>query len=125
MSDITRRNLIKGIAATPLVFGFARNARAATLLRCDLATPGGLDMLATYANGLRAMQAMTPDNPSSWMWQWYTHFVDGATDKANEVLRVWGETVTPQRTLAAVAGQGWPRRVCVIRTSRRTQSPTG
>ena len=99
-TNVTRRNLLKGIAATPLVFGFARNARAATALRCDLSTPGGLDMLATYANGLRAMQAMTPDNPSSWMWQWYTHFVDGATDKANEVVRVWGETLTPQRTLA-------------------------
>lgn len=100
MSDITRRNLIKAMAATPLVFGFARNARAATLLRCDLSTPGGLDMLATYANGIRLMQAMTPDNPCSWMWQWYTHFVDGATVKTDEITRVWGDTVTPQRTLA-------------------------
>ncbi|KGQ20219.1 Tyrosinase family protein [Lysobacter dokdonensis DS-58] len=100
MSDLTRRNLIKGIAATPLVFGFARNARAATFLRCDLSTPGGQDMLATYADAIRLMQAMGPENPLSWLWQWYTHFTDGATNKAAEIARVWGETVTPQRTLA-------------------------
>ena len=101
MSDLTRRNLIKGIAATPLVFGFARNAHAAAQwVRHDILTPTGQEMLAVYADALRLMQAMGPDNPNSWMWTWYTHFVDGTTNKAAEVTRIWGETVTPQRTLA-------------------------
>ena len=57
-------------------------------------------MLAIYADALRTMQAMGPDNPLSWMWQWYTHFVDGATTKANEISAHLRRTVAPQRTLA-------------------------
>ena len=101
MTTFNRRQLLKGFAAAPIVFGASRYANAATLpLRCDLATPGGLRNLEIYASTLRTMQALGPDNPQSTMWQWYTHFVDGTTTKANEITRIFGETMSPQRALA-------------------------
>ena len=101
MTTFNRRQLLKGFAAAPIVIGASRYANAATLpLRCDIASPGGLRNLEIYANALRAMQALGPDNPQSTMWQWYTHFVDGTTTKANEITRIFGETLSPQRALA-------------------------
>ena len=100
MTTFSRRQLLKGFAAAPLALALPRVAGAATFLRCDIATEGGLRNLEVYANAIRAMQAMGPDNPLSWMWQWYTHFVDGTTTKTAEITRIFGEAVTPQRTLA-------------------------
>ena len=49
-----------------------------------------------FADAVRQMQALGPENPLSWMWQWYTHFVDGATNKSAEITRIFGPTATPQ-----------------------------
>jgi len=90
------------LIAAPFVYSLSGTARAATLLRCDVASPGGQEMLSIYADALRAMQQMTPDNPLSWTWWWYTHFVDGATTKDAELTRLWGaDTTAPMRALAA------------------------
>ena len=102
MTSISRRNLLKGAAAMPLALWLSRNALAQSLprIRYDIATPEGADMLATYANAMRLMLARPESDPLSWLWQWYTHFVSGATTKANELSRIFGTTVTPQSTLA-------------------------
>lgn len=101
MISISRRNLLKATIAVPVAMTLPSDAFANTIVvRHDISTPQGLDMLAIYAGAVRAMQAMGPENPMSWMWQWYTHFVDGTTTKSDEVMRIFGDTVSPLRTLA-------------------------
>ena len=98
---LTRRAFVQGLAALPMTLGINPIARATTTyVRYDCATPQGLDMLATYADAVRQMQALGPDNPMSWMWQWYTHFVDGATTKADELTRIFGDADSTQKTFA-------------------------
>ncbi len=101
MTVISRRAFVQGLAALPMALSAPRVARAATAYRrYDCASPQGLQMLEVYANAVRQMQQLGPDNPMSWMWQWYTHFVDGATSKGAELDRVFGTAPTAQRTLA-------------------------
>ena len=86
----------------PLALWLSKNAiaQSTSLVRYDIASAAGQDMLATYANAMRAMLARPDSDPLSWLWQWYTHFVRTGTNKANEINRVFGSTVTPQSTLA-------------------------
>ena len=101
MTSISRRSFVKGVAAVPLALWVARNARAdGPYIRYDCASPMGQEMLRIYADAIRNMQARTPDDPFSWTWQWYTHFVDGATTKANEITRIFGGTTSTQGALA-------------------------
>ena len=102
MGSISRRDFVKGMAALPLAMGVSRKAWGQTTLkiRYDIASPEGQQMMALYADAVRQMQALGPDNPMSWLWQWYTHFVNGTTTKANEINRIFGTTTTPQRSLA-------------------------
>jgi len=102
MGSISRRDFVKGMAALPLAMGVSGKAWGQTTLkiRYDIASPEGQQMMALYADAVRQMQALGPDNPMSWLWQWYTHFVNGTTTKANEINRIFGTTTTPQRSLA-------------------------
>ena len=98
---ISRRSFVKGLAASPLFLGAPLLVRGAgPLVRYEITTAQGMQMMAIYADAVRKMQAMGPDNPMSWMWQWYTHFVDGATTKSNEIVRIFGTGVTPGSSLA-------------------------
>ena len=98
---LTRRAFVQGLAALPLTAGFTPLARAtASYVRYDCASAQGQEMLAVYASAVSQMQALGPDNPMSWMWQWYTHFVDGTTTKAAELSRVFGDYDSPQKSLA-------------------------
>ena len=99
---LTRRAFVQGLAALPLAAGVTPLARAAVShIRYDIASPQGQEMLVVYANAVSQMQAMGPDNPMSWMWQWYTHFVDGTTTKDAELNRVFGAVDSKIRTLAS------------------------
>ncbi|HZH44165.1 MAG TPA: tyrosinase family protein [Lysobacter sp.] len=102
MNTLSRREFVKGLAALPLTLALPQVARAQTppLIRYDCASPQGLEMLAVYAQAIQLMQAMGPDNPMSWMWQWYTHFVDGNTSKSAELTRIFGDAASPQKSLA-------------------------
>ncbi|BCT93864.1 hypothetical protein LYSHEL_28910 [Lysobacter helvus] len=101
MTSFSRRTFLQGLAAAPIALGASGSVFAATTpVRYDIATADGARMLEIYANAVRAMQGMGPDNPLSWSWQWYTHFVNGATNKAAELTRIFGDTPTPMRTLA-------------------------
>jgi hypothetical protein len=101
MSSITRRSFVKGLAALPLAMSIPRLASGATLrIRYDIASPEGEQMLALYADAVARMKAMGPDNPMSWMWQWYTHFVNGTTSKTAEMDRIFGTTNPTGRSLA-------------------------
>jgi hypothetical protein len=90
------------MAAMPFALWLAR-ARAdglGTLVRYDATSPMGLTMLQIYAEAVQQMKLRNPDDPLSWIWQWYTHFVDGATTKAAEITRIFGVDPTPQSTFA-------------------------
>ena len=101
MTTITRRTLLKGALAFPIAMTLPRVAGAQELLvRYDLASPEGAAMLDIYAQAAQTMQAMGPENPMSWMWQWYHHFVSGATNKTAELDRIFGIEPSPLRTLA-------------------------
>lgn len=99
MSTVSRRRFLQGLAATPIVLGAVRPAWAASFVRYDIDTPQGQDMLAVYANAIRTMQGLPDTDPRSWRWQWYTHFIGGAK-KPDEIARIFGDAVTPERQLA-------------------------
>ena len=96
MGSISRRDFVKGVAALPLAMGVSTKAWGQSTLRIryDIASPDGQQMMAIYVDAVRQMQALGPDNPMSWMWQWYTHFVNGTTTKADEITRIFGTTIT-------------------------------
>lgn len=102
MISLSRRRFLQGASAMPLAAWLSNNAfaQSMSLVRYDIASPQGLDMLTTYANAMRTMLARPETDPTSWLWQWYTHFVSGATTKAAEQARIFGTTVTPQSMLA-------------------------
>src|SRR6476619_3936964 len=95
--SVSRRNLLKGFAAMPIAMGLTPLARATDLMvRYDIASPQGQQMLAIYADAVRQMQALGHENPLSWRWQWYTDFVDGAKHKSAEITRIFGTTAPTQ-----------------------------
>ena len=102
MISLSRRRFLQGASAMPLALWLSQNAIAQStqLVRYDIASPQGADMMVTYANAMRAMLARPDNDPLSWLWWWYSHFVPNATTKANEIARIWGGVVTPQSQLA-------------------------
>ena len=105
MKNLTRRTFLRGAAAMPLALWAARYASASDpAIRYDIASPEGAAMLQLYADSVSRMQALAASKPSSWTWQWYTHFVDGATTKASEITRLFGSTST---TMGSFANATW------------------
>lgn len=105
--SISRRNFVRGAAAIPfaLWLSMSRSAWAtAPLVRYDISSANGLMMLQIFADAVAKMKLRAEDDPLSWLWQWYTHFVNGTTTKANEINRIFGASVTP---LSALAGEMW------------------
>jgi hypothetical protein len=101
VTTLSRRRFLQALAAAPVALSASKYAGAATtLIRYDIASENGIRMLEIYAGAIRQMQAMGPENPLSWTWQWYTHFVDGTTNKAAELTRIFGDAPSPQRTFA-------------------------
>ena len=102
MTDISRRNFVKGIGALPLALGLPRIAGANDLLvRYDIDSPQGRDMLALFAAAVTRMQTKYAENSQlGWLWQWYTHFVPDSTTKAAEIERLFGTTSTTRSRLA-------------------------
>lgn len=105
MSSLTRRSFIQGVVALPFAAWLAQGARATEpFIRHDIASPEGAAMLQVYADAVLKMQARGADDPLSWTWTWYTHFVDGLTTKDSEIARIFAGAVTPASSLA---GEMW------------------
>jgi len=107
MTSLSRRNFVRGIAAMPFALWLSRNAQAQTatpFVRYDSSSPTGQAMLQIYADAVQKMKLRGPQDPLGWLWQWYTHFVDGTTTKANEITRIFGPDPTP---LSALADETW------------------
>jgi len=95
-----------GLGLLPSTFWAARLAFAqGPLTRFDATSTQGQAMLEKYARAVAKMQdvAVTPEaDPQSWLFQWYSHAVAPNTTKIAELTRVYGNTPSPRRALAAV-----------------------
>ncbi len=101
MTALSRRAFIQGMGAAPLLLALPRPTRGATpRIRYDIASPQGQQMLEVYAQAVRTMQASGEPDPLGWLWQWYTHFVNGATTKSAELTRLFGSGTSAARSLA-------------------------
>ncbi|RPE81613.1 tyrosinase family protein [Vulcaniibacterium tengchongense] len=101
MPSLSRRRFLYGLAASPLLLHLpSLNAQAAPLIRYDASSAAGQAMLRILAGAVAQMQARPADDPLSWTWQWYTHFVDGTTTKADEIARIFGGVASPRSVLA-------------------------
>ena len=108
MTKISRRSFVHtgAITAASIPFcvqPFARAETAAKVIRHDVVTPEGQAMLKIYASAVGKMMATTksnPGNPSSWLFQWYTHAVRDDRTKNHEILQIYPHSADPRRALA-------------------------
>jgi tyrosinase len=101
----SRRNFIRGAATVPIGLWLAGKVHAqSTHVRYDLASADGQEMLRILADGVAKMKALPGKRPQGWLWQWYTHFVNGNTTKAAEIDRLLGG---PTTTLGRLADETW------------------
>jgi tyrosinase len=100
MIHVSRRSFLAGAAAIPFATWMEGHAATATpLIRYDARSPSGQAMLKIYADAVAKMKAIPPDDPRSWTFQWYTHWVNGVTTKDDEVMRIF-PSPGPARNLA-------------------------
>jgi len=104
---ISRRALVAGLAGTsvlPFSEWFAREALAQPLslsrIRYDVNSVAGRKMLVPYARAVEKMMRMSAQDPCSWTFQWYTHFVKGSTTKAAEISAIFGSGNSQHKTMA-------------------------
>lgn len=110
MTNISRRRILANTAVAmaagtlPFEVWTSQDARAATArVRHDAASLDGQKMLAIYARGVKAMNLRKPEDPRSWTFQWYTHWVGGAQTsgpKLAEIKRIFKKPNDPHRALA-------------------------
>jgi tyrosinase len=117
MHRISRRTLIASVAGTaaagalPFSICASQQAKAQTVapvVRHDVSTPEGQAMLKKYAQAVTKMMdtAQIPEaDPTSWLFQWYSHAVPTSTTKNAEIDRVYGsvppaDPTDPTRLLA-------------------------
>jgi tyrosinase len=101
MSIGTRRAFL---AAAPIPFvtwfrAFGQTPRGAPLVRHDAYGAAGQTMLVKYQTAVQKMKSAAPGDPVGWIFQWYTHFVNGNTTKAAELARIY-PTPGPKKALA-------------------------
>jgi tyrosinase len=106
MPKFTRRSFIAGAAAIPFAVWLEKYAYGQAPpppgphVRYSAFSPQGIAMLKIYAQAVGKMQtAIAEGNPTSWVFQWYTHFVKGSTTKAAELTRIY-PAANPWKALA-------------------------
>src|SRR5271166_1329121 len=106
MIHVTRRSFLAAGGAIPLAAWLEQRgfAQAASMkVRYDARSTQGIDMLKVYAAAVNKMKdpAQIPTgDPRSWIFQWYTHFVNDATTKAAEIQRIYPDASDPNRAVA-------------------------
>jgi tyrosinase len=117
MKQLTRRSILAGGAAASTLNAIPFSiwikqqawARGTTLefsttvprVRYNAASPEGQAMLQIYRTGVDRMMNMTPEqNPLSWNFQWYTHWVKEPPGRASELNRIYPQPNAPFRALA-------------------------
>jgi len=71
-----------------------------TLLRHDVASPQGAEMLRIFADAVGKMMALPEGDPRGWVFQWHIHAVRDDRSKASELARLYSSD--PDRRLAEV-----------------------
>lgn len=69
-------------------------------VRHNVATDAGREMLAQYANAVKQMRDLPPNDPRSWAFQWNVHAVPNVTGKASAIQDAFGDEGSPARLLA-------------------------
>ncbi|MEK6303182.1 MAG: tyrosinase family protein [Acidobacteriota bacterium] len=108
MSNFSRRSFLASMAAAPLIpFSewFEKYAQAAPpLIRYNATSINGQAMLKKYANGVKTMMATPSKDPKSWVFQWYSHWIQGPQvvqpTKNNTINSIYGAAASPWKTLA-------------------------
>ena len=106
MINVTRRSFLTVAGAIPLAAllekqGFAQ--RASVKVRYDARSPQGIEMLKVYATAVKKMKdpaQISTGDPRSWIFQWYTHFVNDSTTKDDEIQRIYPNAADPNRAVA-------------------------
>ena len=75
---------------------------ATVFMRSEAYTPAGQAMLVKYATAVNQMKtAIAEGDPTSWIFQWYSHAVRPDRTKAGEIARIYpGTGPNPNRDLA-------------------------
>jgi tyrosinase len=106
MPKFTRRSFVAGAAAIPFAIWLEKYAYGQAPpppgphVRYSAFSPQGIAMLKIYAQAVGKMKtAIAEGNPTSWVFQWYAHFVKGDTTKAAELARIY-PSPSPWKSLA-------------------------
>jgi len=92
MSGFTRRSFLKVMAAIPIYLSAGNLVSVAATtarVRYDVRSSNGQAMLKLYAKAVKAMKSLPEGDPRSWMFQWYTHQVNGTITKSDEITRIY------------------------------------
>jgi tyrosinase len=105
MRAISRRSFIAAASASlgaiPFATWFEKHARAQTArTRYNIQTPIGDQMAAKYATAVRTLMSLPEQDPRSWTFRWYSHWVKGGVTKEAEIERIYPDPADPRRTLA-------------------------
>src|SRR5215472_5599628 len=98
--DILRASLL-GAGALAMRSRVSYPQREPTILRHDVGSPAGAEMLRIFAEAVGTMMAMPQGNPRGWVFQWHIHAVPDDRSKALELVRLYPNTSDPDRFLAA------------------------
>jgi tyrosinase len=101
MTLFSRRVFVAGAATIPFGLWLQRVGLAQSVVtRYDATSADGQRMLRIYAAAAaKMMNTVAEGDPTSWVFQWYTHGVRPDRTKAAEIARVYPQAGTP-RTLA-------------------------
>ena len=80
MSKFSRRSFLAGLSTVPFALWFEKyGAAQTTLTRYSATSAAGQKLLASYAAAVRNMMNRPANDPLSWVFQWYTHWIPGPT----------------------------------------------
>ena len=88
----------RAVVAIPFATWFKAYGQP-TVVRPEVYSAAGQAMLAKYAVGVAKMRSTAEKDPTSWVFQWYTHAVRPDKGKAAELLRVY-PGADPKKALA-------------------------
>ncbi len=104
---LTRRNFLGAVgagtaaAAMPFDLWLEKHAHAqGVMTRYSTASAEGKEMLKIYAIAVKIMKGRWAGHPHSWTFQWYTHWVNGNTNKTAALNAVYGNRPPIERSLA-------------------------
>ncbi|WP_370287171.1 MULTISPECIES: tyrosinase family protein [Rhodobacterales] len=101
---MTRRRALSlgsaGLFATTVPLAtWMHEARAEYMrTRYDAASPEGKEMLGIYASAVGQMKTRDPSDPTSWQFQFFTHWMD--EQKAAAIDRIYGPDASPEKMAA-------------------------